>query len=52
MDSLNHWFLMAVRCRASHLADRRFPSSSLNFTQKNIELYREMLTLEIGMYYV
>lgn len=52
MDSLNPYFLIAARCRASHQADRKFPSSMLGFSQKNTTLYREMLTLELGMYYV
>jgi hypothetical protein len=51
-ENLNPRFLIAVRNQASHLAQRKFPSSCLNFSQKNIELYREMKTLLIGMYYV
>lgn len=52
MDSLNYHFLIAVCNQASHLAERKFRSSLLNFSQKNIELYREMKTLLIGMYYI
>ena len=52
MDSLNPHFLLAIRTQASHLAQRKFPSSYFNFSQKNVELYRESMTLLIGMYYV
>ena len=43
---------MACRLQASHLSDRKFPSSMLGFSQKNLELYREMLVLLEGCYYV
>ena len=52
MDNLNPRFLITVRNQASPLAERKFPSSLLNCSQKNIELYREMKTLLIGMYYI
>jgi len=52
MDSLNHHFMLASCLHASHAADKKFPSSSLNFSQKNIELYREIQALYLGFYYV
>lgn len=52
MDSFSPLFLMNARLRASHASDRKFPSSYLGFSQKNIALYREWLALELGMYYV
>lgn len=51
MDSLNPDYLINARLRASHLAERHFPSACISFAQKNVTLYREMLTLDLGLYY-
>lgn len=52
MDSLNPAYLLNARLRASHLAQRHFPLSYVEFAQKNVALYREMLALDLGLYYV
>ncbi len=51
MVDLNPRFIVAARCNASHVSDMRFPSSCVGFSQKNMRLYTEMLTLTLGQYY-